>query len=384
MIKKISTLLLLFLATPVFACEFGSVSFSADFDGAKLDKCEQLSPSHYLLHSNPENRPINPSPWYSFKVVSKNKQDVVISIVFDGSRPRYLPKISHDGEWWQNIDFEVQDKKLTFSLPLSPGSLWVSAQEVIDNQDYAEWTEQLARSDSIQKIAIGKSAQGREMTALISRANGSKEWMLLLGRQHPPEVTGALAMLPFVDTVLSDSALAKSFRKRFNLLIIPNMNPDGVANGHWRHNTQGIDLNRDWINFSQVETQNAKKQIDRIVEADGKFVFAVDFHSTQEDVFYTMPTDYGLSPATFVDDWLAELNKTAASSFKVRPKPGSSPGRGIFKQYFADTFKTHAITYEMGDNTERAMITHIANQSAKTLMQHALATPPSQFYKKGS
>jgi calcineurin-like phosphoesterase len=109
-------------------------------------------------------------------------------------------------------------------------------------------------------------------------------------------------------------------------------------------------------------------------------VMAVDFHSTQQDVFYTMPSDYGVLPAKLVETWLDTLKGNTASSFVVRNKPGSSPGRGIFKQYFADTFKVHAITYEMGDNTQRKMISHVANQAADTLMQTLLATEAKAFH----
>ena len=58
----------------------------------------------------------------------------------------------------------------------------------------------------------------------------------MIGRQHPPEVTGAIAMHSFIDTVLADTDLARQFRDRFKLAIVPLMNPDGVAAGHWRHN----------------------------------------------------------------------------------------------------------------------------------------------------
>jgi len=186
-------------------------------------------------------------------------------------------------------------------------------------------------------------------------------------------------MLPFTERLLSDELLAQKFRQRFNLFIVPNLNPDGVANGHWRHNIKGIDLNRDWINFSQVETKLVRNKLNEIVAKGGKMVMAIDFHSTQQDVFYTMPSDYGMVPPNMVENWLDRLKLRTVSSFVVRNKPGASPGRGVFKQYFTDTFKVHAITYEMGDNTERKMITHVANQAADTLMQTMLSNQSSAF-----
>ena len=36
-------------------------------------------------------------------------------------------------------------------------------------------------------------------------------------------------------------------------------NPDGVDSGYWRHNSNGVDLNRDWIEFTQPETKAIKQ-----------------------------------------------------------------------------------------------------------------------------
>ena len=364
------------------ACEFTDVTFSSDFEMAKLDGCSKLSETSFLLQVKPENRPINHSPWYAFTVHSTSPKDIEININFEREQPRYLPKMSANGTDWKNLDFTTKDGVMTFRVNTTPSPVWIAGQELFGNQEYEHWLQKLDQNDAIQRLQQGKSTQGRPINALISSASKNKEWLVLLGRQHPPEVTGVLAMLPFTEKLLSDDILAKKFRQRFNLFIVPNLNPDGVSNGHWRHNIQGKDLNRDWIDFSQVETKLVRDKLNKIVAEGGKMVMAIDFHSTQQDVFYTMPSDYGMMPPKLVENWLNELKHKTASSFVVRNKPGSSPGRGVFKQYFTDTFKVHAITYEMGDNTERKMIAHVANQAADTLMQTMLSNSASEFHKK--
>jgi hypothetical protein len=43
----------------------------------------------------------------------------------------------------------------------------------------------------------------------------------------------------------------------------------------------------------------------------------------------------------------------------------------------------HAVTYEMGDNTPKALIDHVAQASADELVKLMLATPAADFnYKK--
>jgi len=361
------------------ACQFDSISFNKEFSGAKLDGCTMNSAVDYSLLIKPENRPINPSPWYAFQVSAKKDTNITISIRFEKAFPRYLPKMSVDGKTWQNLDFSVVGEQLKFEVKASKKPIWIAGQEIITNEFYLKWIADLDSSSSADEFVLGKSTQDRPMHGLIYQQATQQEWLVLIGRQHPPELTGALAMLPFVETVLAKSEIAKQFRQRFNILILPILNPDGVHHGNWRHNVNGIDLNRDWFDLSQVETKQVHDKIQSIVKAGGKMVFSLDFHSTQQDIFYTVPADYSIAPATFSESLIERIDKSTISNFVVRPRPGTSPGRGVFKQYFADTYNTHSITYEMGDNTQRNLIKHVAQQTAIEMMQLMLATPADEF-----
>ena len=134
---------------------------------------------------------------------------------------------------------------------------------------------------------VGKSVQGRPI--ILAETADRPEFILMIGRQHPPEVTGAIAMQSFIDTVLGDSDLAHRFRERFKLGIVPVMNPDGVAAGHWRHNVNGVDVNRDWGPFTQPESSSVIRWVQQ-QESEGRTLqLMLDFHSTFEDLFYTQP-----------------------------------------------------------------------------------------------
>jgi predicted deacylase len=238
---------------------------------------------------------------------------------------------------------------------------------------------EIAQNSSFTKINLGNSTLGRPIDGLISQKPNNTEWLLILGRQHPPEVTGALALFSFVHELAQSSLSQQRFADRFNVLIIPNLNPDGVAAGNWRHNSQGVDLNRDWGKFTQIETALIKAKLDSLLKGSQRIVFALDFHSTQQDVFYTMPADYTVAPSSFSNNWLNKIKNQSVSSFVVRPKPGSSPGRGVFKQYIADEYKVHAVTFELGDNTQRELIDHVATISAQTLVEQMIKTPSQGF-----
>jgi hypothetical protein len=356
------------------ACNTGAVRLTAAFEASRMDECKKLDNNKFLILLKPENTPINDSPWYAFKVTSKTEQTVKVTIKVSGKRHnRYLPKISHDLKSWQIHPHEYKNKRLTLAVAASSTPTYIAAQEVIDNQYYVDWAKKLQATQSLSHNVLGKTVQGRPIYKLESRSKaGSKEWLVILGRLHPPEITGALALFPFAETLLSNNKLADNFREKYNLLIIPNLNPDGVAMGNWRHNANGVDLNRDWISFNQPETTQVHQYLQQLVAQGQKIKFAVDFHSTQHDVFYTMPVDYGVEDAYFVKHWLGALDK-AMPNFEVVQKPGNKPNNGVSKQYFADNFNVHAITYEMGDETNRDNIKVIAKNAATLLMTTMLS-----------
>ncbi|MFT5521561.1 MAG: hypothetical protein ACI9IA_002162 [Enterobacterales bacterium] len=387
--KKYFIFVTLFITSTItLGCDFKEVTFDRDFSAAHLDECKQLSSDNYLLTIRPENTPINDSPWYAFKVSStdtsqdpsQEKKTINISIKFiDGNR-RYLPKMSVDGKNWQSIPYKnnpQNENQMSFKVEVSAKPILIAGQEIINNEHYFTWAENIDKNTELSLSILGESSQGRPILQLTHKTE-SKEWLVLTGRMHPPEITGALAMLPFVGELVLNKDIGKQFRERFNILVVPNLNPDGVEHGYWRHNINGVDLNRDWIKLKQKETQLVHNKLQQIVKEGGNIVFAIDFHSTKRNVFYSMPTDYGAMPALFVENWLGNLDKQAPD-FKVTIKPGNNPGQGVFKQYIADNYGVHAITYEMGDNESRNVINSIARVAAKTLMEELMATNKNQF-----
>jgi hypothetical protein len=352
-------------------CNSGNVRLTADFANGRMDECKALGNNEYLIILKPENTPINSSPWYAFKIKAKQSTAIKVTMIVKGDKHRYLPKISQNGKNWKLQPYKINGKRLTMKIDASENAFYISVQEIINNQYYVDWAKELQSKATVSHDVLGQSTQQRPIYKIESKGE-SKEWLVVLGRMHPPEVTGALALFPFVETLLADNALAKKFREKYNILVIPNINPDGVFMGNWRHNANGLDLNRDWINFSQAETQHINNYLHSLVAKGQKIKFAIDFHSTQHDVFYTMPINYGVEEPYFVKHWLGHLDK-AMPNFDVVLQPGNTPNNGVSKQYFADNFNVHAITYEMGDETNRDNIKIIANNASVLLMKTMLS-----------
>jgi len=360
-------------------CQMGDIKLSYDFENARVNGCELIDNNEIILTISPENSPINHSPWYAFKIESEKSKTVLIRIKYTDVKGihRYKPKLIQDQFHWQPIDHIALKKQVLFKLEIGPEPILVAGQEIIINEDYDRWMGKLAKKETVNYSLLGQSTQNRDIGMLEILGEG-KEWVILLGRQHPPEVTGALAFFPFVNTLVEDSDLVKQFNKRFNVLVIPDLNPDGVALGNWRHTSTGVDLNRDWGDFKQKESRLVRDKLKSIIAKGGKIVFAVDFHSTGKDVFYTMGTEFpGVKPAFLVKNWLESLQSSVVD-FKVRRTPAFKT-QGVFKQYIAKTYGVHAITYEVGDHTERRKINTVAFHAANTMMQTLLKVPESEF-----
>lgn len=353
------------------ACRFESVHFMRDFPGARLNDCIQLGERQFQLHIEPAFEPVNPSAWYAFQVHSDTEQTLDITLTASAGFARYQPKISHDGLAWQELAYSADAADMHFSLTAGPQRQTVAAQPLLVGGHYEQWLDQQSRVAGAQLLQLGTSELGRPLMALELRPTldaTTKPWLLLIGRQHPPEVTGAMAFFAFADRVLADDDLAQGFRERFNILMVPNVNPDGVALGHWRHNSNGIDLNRDWHAQSQAETRTVARALAQRLATPQQLAFALDFHSTNRNVYYSMPSDMGLDNPLLTTDWLTEMARRLPD-YLIDEVPGNNPGGGVFKQYIADTYGTHAVTYEVGDNTDPEEIAVTARTAAAVLME---------------
>ena len=175
-------------------------------------------------------------------------------------------------------------------------------------------------------------------------------------------------MIAFVESISDDTRLARKFRKRFETFVAPMMNPDGVDNGHWRHNAGGIDLNRDWRHFHQPETFAFRKYIlEKIKKQNARVCFGIDFHSTQEDIFYYSEKNVNPDKTGITSKWVNSINQLFPDNAFNPESTGITTQ--ISKNWFFNEIKAESITYEVGDNTPRDIIKKRGNEAAKQLMK---------------
>jgi len=343
------------------------------FDAARLNNFEHVEGNRFLASIDPENTPINMSPYYAFKLWSDTPKTVEIELNYKEGRHRYKPKLSSDGKDWTLLPdslFRWAPDSLNgiLTLELSPDALWVAGQEIQSSTIVREWGDEKAKHSDVRIANIGKSKLGRDLWALdIHNGSYEKEDIIsIISRQHPPEVTGYLAMKAFIDAILEDNKLANAFRKKYRLLVVPLMNPDGVDLGHWRHNAGGVDLNRDWAYYNQPENhQVADFHVREAKKAKSDIILGLDFHSTWYDVYYTH-TEIPKHLAGFQDYWLQGIHESLHEDINEKPSGISTP---ISKNWYRTQFGATGITYEIGDNTPRDYIKEKGRISAIEMME---------------
>ena len=354
----------------------GGLSVTNDFPAARLNNFLQENDSTYIARIWPENFPINPSPWYAFKLWSETARDVYIQLDYsNGAKHRYMPKLSKDGEHWSQLDSTLlqlnQDStRATMRLQVGKDTLWVAAQEIQDHKRVGAWVREMAHNPVVEHSTAGISALGRDLYHLnIFKGTdyNKRPTVLIISRQHPPEVTGFLCMKAFVETLIEEGA-SNGFLEKYRVMVYPLMNPDGVDLGHYRHNTGGVDLNRDWAEYHQPEVRQVTNHMVRETTlAKNDVVLGLDFHSTFNDVYYTPEASVVRKIPEFTKAWLEKI-RVATGLEDINESPGliSRPtSSGWYNQQFGAT----GITYEIGDKTPREFIEKKGVESARAMME---------------
>ncbi len=196
-----------------------------------------------------------------------------------------------------------------------------------------------------------------------------KKALMIISRQHPPEVTGFLAMKSFMETLAGESEQARAFRMEFTVFNVPLMNPDGVDNGHWRHNFGGIDLNRDWSDFNQPETQSIRDFLEQKKKEGYEFVFGADFHSTWDDIYYPLDTTVTGQKGQLIFNWIGSIsNRLPSKKTNISASQKLLPTM-VSRNYFFANYDMPAIVFELGDNTPRPFLREKGKVAAEELMQ---------------
>lgn len=153
---------------------------------------------------------------------------------------------------------------------------------------------------------VGKSVLGQPI--YFYTIGSGKTKILLWSQMHGNESTTTKALFDLLKLLNSNTELAASLLKHFTFLAIPMLNPDGALK-YTRINANGIDLNRDFQDLTQPESQLLQKIYD-----DFKPDFCYNLHD-QRTIFAAGDTN---NPATV--SFLAPSYNESREVNKVREK----------------------------------------------------------------
>ena len=351
-------------------CETEIFKIDREFLSSNFSKCEVLEENSIRLYLSPEdNSVINPSPWFAFRK-SAHKEAIYVELLYEKFEHRYHPKVSNDLINWKkiemdNIKIEDNGKKVILTFKANSDYTYISAQEILSSAWYETWYKIIRDIKNVTISELGSTSVGRSINKILIGNDLENPYILLIGRQHPPEITGAFALKAFIEQILDDNALSNDFLNYYNIISYPLVNPDGVDLGHWRHNLRKKDLNRDWGFFSQIETSIIYDDIRKILN-DNKIVLMIDFHSTFENIFY-IQDESETAGYNFAQVWLLK-NLSDKSNYKFAIKPTKNANNGVAKNYFNSLYGIPAITFEVGDNTDRETIINSSKNLADSMM----------------
>jgi hypothetical protein len=359
----------------IFSFDESGVYFSNDFEGARLNNINQLNDSTFVLTILPENRPINPSPFYAFKIWGSSSRKVLLRFKYPyGHKHRYTPKIKSNGIWKivDSLNFQSDQNISSLILTINETPKIVSGQELHTSSIIYDWANDLVegKENYVKFKKIGKTKLNRPFKVLdiYKGLPKNKPVIVLLTRQHPPEVTGYFAFKAFLETILKKNKLSSSFLDNYRILAFPLMNPDGVDLGHWRHNAGGVDTNRDWSLYNQPEIKITVDYITKVLNKNNsRLILGLDFHSTYYDVFYTNLERKLTALPEFLPKWFSSLEEKIPE-YKVNEKPSNSK-QPTSKGWFLNAHKAVGVTYEIGDDTPRDRIKLIGKESAQSMMR---------------
>jgi Zinc carboxypeptidase len=349
-------------------CSTSAARITFDVETAPRSSCAVLGERAFAILVAPEHvPPINPSPWYAFRYATSGAEGISVRLDYIGARHRYAPKLMRGGEI-AVVPVEVSNDGRSALLVLPPGDGIVAAQEPFGASRYERLLDRMAAMSHAERIKLGRSLDGRAIEAVRFGGRTAPALVVLLGRQHPPETTGAVAMEAFLLALADQLPARRNLIERIQFLAIPELNPDGVARGHWRANRGGIDLNRDWGEFSQPETRAVKTWLDALPHTV-RPVAMLDFHSTGRNLFYVQSDEEAdKREEQFLDSWLG--GKAAIIDdypFEIERRD-ANPGSGTAKNWFHEIYDIPAYTYEVGDETQPETIRRSASLLARSYL----------------
>jgi len=141
-------------------------------------------------------------------------------------------------------------------------------EEMMSRLASLEVVDSLFGSGRVRVTCIGRSVKGKDIPMVVVSDPGapldSTKRLFIICRQHGDEPAPTEAMLNLIeDLAFASDEGAADLLSKVSFFVVPMVNPDG-ADRYQRRNTNGADLNRNWLALDQPETRCVRAAIDAV------------------------------------------------------------------------------------------------------------------------
>lgn len=194
-------------------------------------------------------------------------------------------------------------------------------------------------SDNGAEALLDEPPQQLQLSRRPARLFPDKPIVFVSARVHPGETPAQFTFFGLIRFLLSDDPRAVELRKNFTFKLVPILNPDGVAKGHYRTNSRGLNLNRYYDIATPEEHEGvwAAKQILMHWADQGRLLFYIDLHAhaTKRGCFFLANKLSGMGQAW--NTGFARLLQVNSPHFDLdgsdfsEAKPGQQGADGLGK-----------------------------------------------------
>ena len=192
--------------------------------------------------------------WFYFKVSSVKQKTIEYEIHdvnnYDDDWKGFNVCYSYDNIHWKRTKTSIKTKKnkanISWKFKSNNDSVWFAY--------YPPYSFEKVKQTYKGYKTIGRSEKNRPI--LMKKIGTGKTKVWIISGQHPGETVNMWVLEGFLERL----SQKKSLLNKCTFFIVPCLNPDGKAMGHWYLNAKGVNLNRDWGPFKSKETQSIRRQ----------------------------------------------------------------------------------------------------------------------------
>lgn len=336
-----------------------SISINSKFDAGNITcvSCERADDIRLNIKKDQGGEFFQ---WFYFRLTGEANVQYTLHIdnAHESSYPRgwedYRVVASYDRVQWFRCDTSYVDGVLSFSATPAGNNIWFAYFTPYSMQRHDDLIASMSVRQGVSCEVIGHTVQGRSMDLVIVGNPLATKNIWAIARQHPGESMAEWWMEGFLNKLTDiKDPVSRTLLNEFCFYVVPNMNPDGSANGYLRTNSAGANLNREWSEPSLTRSPEVAVVRERMQQSGVNF--CLDVHGDE-----ALPYNF-IAGTEGINSWnpqrLEIQNRFKNTLANVNPDfqtvygyPVAAPGQAnysICSSYVAEYFRCPALTLEM-------------------------------------